>query len=352
MDVSTRQQIWKNMFGDVKEKSAELAGTYDMPLTPPTGKSPSKDKESIPKTAAAAIEEDMLTEEALLKLAFESGSAEPPDDNLDSPVKGEQPASLPQAPVLKPKVDVSGQEPPKKLETKEAQYYALPSQRRYPLDGYDQVKTAAAYFDEWYKHMPPPMRREYCSNLVKRASALSIPVSELAQRYGSDRRAPVSQLKIAFDARRSVLKDEEHVAVLDKLASATTMMDGEAMAACLTEFDRMSGLDEFWGGDIPDPYFSCFEKSAEDRKGLGPLEEDVPPGDSITVGNEVLPLRKLVEFSKYNQTMVSERYGEDFAKEFSKDPKGIFDSLPRDQKLVMMRMANSSDSPTFGATTS
>jgi hypothetical protein len=322
---------------DVKEKSAELAGTYDMPGSPPKDKVPLKDKPAIQKTAAAAIEEDMVSEEALLKRAFEAGSAEPPDDNENKPVKGEQPAALPQAPVLKPKVDVSGQEPPKKLETKVAQHYALPSQGRYPLDGYDQVKTAAAYFDEWYKEMPPQMRREYCSNLVKRASALSIPVSELAQRYGGGA-APVLQLKIAFDARRSVLKDDEHVEMLDKLASASNMMDPDSLAACLTEFDRMSGLDEFWGGDVPDPYFSAFDKTAEKQ------ESDTEPEGSLSVGNEFITKRDLVEFSKLQHKTVMQRFGDDFAKEFQADPVGIFNSLPRDQKLVVMRMANFNDS--------
>jgi len=360
MDVSTRQQMWKDMFGNVIEKGAELAGTYDMPSSRPVPKR-LKDKKTVtPKTAGVHPDVVIEDEMDILKAAFE-GSAEP-DDNEDEPVEGEQPKSLPQSDALKPKVDVSGQEPPTLLQKKEAQYYALPSQQRYPMDGYDQVKQASAYFDEWLHEMPPSMRREYAKNLVKRASALGIPVSKTAAHYGGAK-AGHTQIKVAFDARRTALHsamDPLHelaggnvdVEVLDKLASASNLMDAEALAACLTEFDRATGLDAHWGGDIPDPYYSAFAKHAEGIKGLGPLEDDVPADESIVVGNEYITKREMVEFSKHNQDFVKERYGEEFAEAFAKDPVGIFESLPRDQKLVMMRMANSSDSNTFGASTS
>ena len=108
----------------------------------------------------------------------------------------------------------------------------------------------------------------------------------------------------------------------------------------------MTGLDEYWGGDIPDPYYSAFCKSAEKQ------ESQTDPSDSIIIGNEYITERKLVEFSKLRQQMVKDRFGDDFAKEFTKDPVGIFKSLPRDQKLVIMRKVNTSDSPVEGASAS
>jgi hypothetical protein len=343
MDVSTRQQMWKDMFGNTIEKGAELANTYDMPGSAPTPSRVKDKKTVIQKTA----------EVDLIKQAFEEAA---PDDNEGEPVKGEQPPALPQAGVLKPKVDVSGQEPPVLVKKKEAQHYAVPSQGRFPLDGYDQVKKASAYFDEWHQDMSPVLKREFAANMVKRASALSIPTSDIARHYGGDK-ADRTQIKVAFDARRSVLHgamDPLHelvaenvdVEVLDKLASAANVMDAESLAVCLTEFDRMTGLDHHWGGDVPDPYYSAFSKTAEEQ------ESKTDPEDSIIVGNEYITTRKLVEFSKLRQTRVQERFGQDFATEFAKDPKGIFSSLPRDQKLVIMRMTTTSDSDTEGASAS
>lgn len=346
MEVSTRQQMWKNMFGDVIEKDAELAGTYDMPGSQPQNKREKDKKTTIQKTAAIgrALQAEFMrepTDDELLKAAFDVG----PEDNEEDPVAGEQPPALPQSGELKPKVDVSGQEPPQVVQKKEAQYYAVPSQRRYPMDGYDQVKMAAAYFDEHWKEMPPSMRREYAANLVKRAGALSVPTSDTAKEYGGDR-AGSTHIKVAFDARRMAITDEAQMEVLDKLASAAHMMDGDSLATCLAEFDRMACIDYLWGGDVPDPYRSVFTKTAEAQEG------ETAPDESIIIGNEYITARDLVEFSKLRQQMVKDRFGDEFAEEFTKDPRAIFDSLPRDQKLVIMRMANTSDSPVEGASAS
>lgn len=346
MDVSTRQQMWKDMFGNTIEKGAELAQTYDMPGSAPTPSRPKDKKTVIKKTAG--VSPDLIVEDEmdLIKQAFEEAA---PDDNEATPVKGEQPPALPQSGELKPKVDVSGKEPPVLIKKKEAQYYAVPSQGRFPLDGYDQVKKASAYFDEGHRDMHPAMRREFASNMVKRASALSIPTSDLARHYGGDK-ADHTQIKVAFDARRSVLhgamdplhelaSDNVDVEVLDKLASGANVMDAESLAACLAEFDQATGLDAYWGGDVPDPYYSVFSKTAEEQ------EAETDPDDSIVIGNEYITKRDLVTFSKMRQEMLRNRFGWDFAEEFTKDPSGIFDSLPRDQKLVIMRMANTSDRP-------
>lgn len=328
MDVSTRQQMWKNIFGDVINKEAELAGTYDMPNSMPQKSDPKDKKAVITKVASAEeVEDDML------KLAFDAGAAVPPDDNEGEPVKGKQPASAPQQGALKPRVDVSGQEPPKVLETKEAQHYAIPSQRRYPLDGYDQVKTASAYFDEWHMHMLPAMRWEYAQNLTKRASAIGIEVSELAQHYGGKRANP-TQIKIAFDARRTALTDELAQDMLDKLASVHHRLDDMELVCVLTEFDKMAGLDGHWGGDIPDPYFSVFTKAAN---------KEVLGDETLVEGNESIPARKLADFVRVHRDAVTAKFGEEISEEFAKDPMAIYASLPRDQKLIVLRMANSTD---------
>ena len=323
MDISTRQQIWKDMYGNIVEKAAELAGTYDMPLTQPDKKGK---KAAIVKTAVAESSED------LLKLAFA------PDDNEDEPVSSKQPEQLPQAAsptrTLKPHVDVSGQEPPSKTTKKQAQYYALPSTQRYPLDGYDQVVKAAAYFDEWRGHMPPAMRHEYCQNLVKRASALSIPVSTDVECYGSSAYGSRTQIKVALDARRSVVGGED-LTLLEKVAEKQPRLLPEDFAVLLGEFDKAAGIEHLYDTEIPDPYFSTFAK-------LAVTESGTSPAGAVVVGNEYITHRDLVRCSKQYQKLVENRFGEEFALEFAKDPLGIFNSLPRDEKLVLMRLANSS----------
>ncbi len=342
-DVVTRQQLWKDMFGGVTEKSAELANTYDMPAatSPSKVSDRGKEKATIPKTASAIKGEhaDMVvTDDDLLKRAFNLETNEEGEP-------GEQPPALPQAKPLKPHVDVSDDEAPKPTKEKKASFYACPSIGRYPLDGYDQVVKAASYFDEHGASMAPSMRREFCQNLVKRASALDIPVSSEAERYGAETYAPPEQLKIALDARRTLL-DEPDIAVLDKIAEAQPTMPPEMFATLLEEFDKRNLLDQHYG-DIPDPYFSTFNKVAEEEGDINKSD-----GDALVIGNEYLSREDLVDFSKKGYDHVWKRFGKDFADAFVKEPVTIFSSLPRDQKLVMMRMANTGKSPIYGATTS
>ncbi len=350
MNVTTRQQLWKDMGGNVVEKQAELAGTYDMPNSPPGTKRVDQGKEkAVIKTAAA----QGMTEDDFLKLAFSSEgsskSAPSLETNENEALTAENIKAQPQAKALKPTVDVSGREAPKPVLQKAASRYALPMLGKYPLDSYEQVKQASAYFDEWQVRMSPEMRREYCQNMVKRATELSIPVSALAERYGSSSYAPPHQIKIALDARRSVLASEEQRDMLDKIAEARPGMLPENFAVTLSEFDQMAGLSEFYGGDVPDPYFSTFAKVG--TAGVKQESEEDPEG-AILLGNEYLPKRKLILFSKTGKDVMSARFGEELADAFIKDPVSILKSLPRDQQLVVMRLASSVDAQFQSATKS
>lgn len=402
IDFRTRQQLWKTVAGNV-EKKAELANTWDMPASPPPSKKTSKETpKAVVKTAAVrafgpshmkamaagtGINPNHVTHQAarqqlgqynamgpglpgmvdpttpwavpgvgvakmgsaedeILKQEF---GAEAPDDNEAEPVQGENVTAHVQAQALQPKVDVSGKEPPTLLTEKKAQHYALPAFQRYPLDSYDQVEKAASYFYENEKLMPPEMKREYCQNLVKRASALDIPVGHKVEAYGSRSWASPSTVKVAQDARRSMLRDEAHVEMLDKIASVRLTAGPDMYAASLGAFDKYLGLDAYYGSDIPDPYLSTFDKRAS---ATPKSPEEADPDDSIVIGNEYLTTRKLVEFAGRSANVLRDRFGEDFVKEFQTDPKEIFDSMPRDQKLIIMRMANNSDSKLQGASTS
>ena len=362
VDIRERQQIWKDLGGNLTEKAAELANTYDMPSQSAASKTKvdGKDKAVIKTSSAPPTQEQV--EELILKEAFgnqmegptNTGPDGAPGDNENHTLK-EQPADVPQGKVLKPRVDISGKEPPKLVTQKTAERYALPALQRYPLDSYGEVEKAAAYFDQWHKRMDPEMRREFCQNMVKRASVLSIPVSDLAERYGSDHWAPAEQVKIALDARRSVLTDSMdplhgepvntgRLDILNKLAEQQRLMTPDDFAVTLGEFDKLAGLNHHYDGDVPDPYFSCFAKHSSHP-------QEASPDETIVIGNEVLPYRKLVELTSASPTVLKERFGDEFVKELGKDPKGIFDSMPRDQKLVLMRMASTMHNPRTGAST-
>jgi uncharacterized protein YejL (UPF0352 family) len=224
-------------------------------------------------------------------------------------------------------VDVSGKEPPKKMVEKKASRYALPSLQRYPLDSYAEVEKAASYFDEWRGHFSPAHRREYCLNLTKRASDLGIKVSAEIEKYGSVTYAPASEVEIAIDGRKALV-GEDGVTVLEKLSAARATIDPEIFAETLAQFDKMACIEANYDSDILDPYYSTFGKTAEDEL------------TSHVLGNDMVTNKQLKELAQTPCGAMTNTFGEDFTTEFRKDPVGIFNSMPLDQKKILSRMAN------------
>lgn len=217
-------------------------------------------------------------------------------------------------------------EPSKTTVSKTA--FALGS--KYPLDTYHNVKQAAAYFDEYGMRFSPEDRREYCHNLVKRASELSIPVSETIRNYGADTKASPEHLKVAMDARRTVITDPGALATLDKLdrhiLSTKTAEELSVAVEALAEFDKVASIDYLYDRDVPDPYASVYAEKVASW--------------SFVAGNDVLTEDGLKYVAKAKFLVLKNTYGEDFAVEFKKDPKSIFDSLPIDQKKMISRLAS------------
>jgi hypothetical protein len=306
-EIVTRQQFW----GTFKPKKAEAAGTNVMPHGAPTGKDKAM-KHTIPKIGSIASE----------------------PEGVEPAVKGEQAPQNPQTKQLNPRVNVESKEPPKAQEKKEASAYALPGLKRYPLDNYADVEKAASYFEDWGRRFEPRQRREYCANLVKRASVLGVPLNETIRKYGSASRAPAEEIAMAIDARKGVVTDQTYSAALTKLAEDWPAIPSELLVEVLSQFDKTAGIDHLYGQEIPDPYWSVYgEKVAQE--------------DTHVLGNEIVSDNQLKLLAKQpgtNRGLV-DLFGKDFAQEFKEDPVGIFKSLPMDQKKILARMANDILSP-------
>lgn len=305
-NVYTRQQYWGNYEG----KEAEV-GDIMPNASLPSDKPDKGAKSVIPKTSSADSSLDMNEEG----------------------VTGEQPEGLPQAQPINPRVSIEGKEPPKVLTEKQAQYFALPSLRRYPLDSYADVKLASSYFHDYRDVMLPAHRHEFCQNLVKRAEALAILVSDEIQKYGSARYAPHEEFEAALFSRRSLLLDDDHKNLLSKLAYKRPSLTPEDFAVTLGEFDKLAGIDHLYDHEVIDPYYTTFGKEAE---------ED----GSFVIGNDLVTHRQLKDFAKSGADGIEKLFGCDFLKEFRDDPIAIFKSLPVDQQKVVSRLANELD--TFG----
>lgn len=325
-------------------KTAETSGTPLMPIQEPSDLTakPSP-KTVVQKTAGIG--------HLVPGHAGEHGDYGPEEsEKYDGYTKGMMPYKLPQAGHLRPTVDVTGKEAAVKWTEKKVASFALPSQQKYPLDSYAQVKAASAYFDQYMRHMAVPTRHEYATHLVKRAAALDIAVSDDARKYGSEGFAPEHEIKAAFDARRAELEGQKEIlAVLDnvervarfrmwkeadeKTATSDEAQSPDFVVELLAEFDKAAGLDHCYDRSVPDPYYSIygFVKTAEDESAKW----------SDVIANEMVTSAELHRLAKVGAHGVKASFGADFQEEFLKDPVGTYKSLPRDQKKMLIRMANS-----------
>ena len=278
-------------------KHAEASGTSLMPIS-----------------AASKKRETHVVKSANSETVLWSGNQPDERKNIEK---------LPQATVMSPHVDVTGQEPPKVVH-KEAAFYALGD--RYPLDDYRQVKTASAYFDAYHQEMPHFDRHEFAVKLARRARALDIPLSKEASAYSHETYADDAQLNAGIACRESLLQGEEERAVLHKLAARRSLLDPEMYCAALDVFDKVAGLDQWYGAYVMDPVLSTFgEKVASDW--------------SEVIENNVVTEKGLHTVAQQRKSELAKLFGDDFAKEFSEDPVGIFKSMPITQKKMLATMA-------------
>lgn len=269
--------------------------------------------------AGAVIQPQPQTEKMVLKKT--GGHAVEPETNASTP--GEQPKKNPQAKVMHPHVDVTASDLPPVIHEKTAQIMALPG--RYPLDDYSQVKTASGYFDEWYKHFSPSERHDFAVNMVKRANALGIEVSDVARKYGSEKYASLAEVQYGIDSRKTVV-DDTFKAVLDKIAGLHLNLDPKTYAMLLEEFDKEAGITHLYDTDVPDPYFSTygFSKAAE---------------FSETIGNLTVTEMDLQYLAHKKLALVKSVFTETLAEEFRKDPIGTYKKSPIEQRKILGNMA-------------
>lgn len=234
-----------------------------------------------------------------------------------------------------PYFDISGWDPSMAIESERILPERTLLEGSYPIDGYDQVKTASAYFDSNWKDLPPRDRHKYCVKLAARMSELNMEVPAEIQRYGSTTYA--SDVDSYIESRKSYVFEESHDA-LNMLLEKRAQVSPNIFAEALEEFDRLNDLNWHWDGKIADPWYSTFgpslEKIAEsnwryDSTGCRCTEDD------------------LDNLARNGFPRLAKSFGQDFAKEFSKNPKTVFESLPAPNKLILARLASDRHSGTY-----
>lgn len=226
-----------------------------------------------------------------------------------------------------PYVDVAEWEPGFDSLQKTASVKETLLRGKYPVDSYEQVKTASAYFKEHETSFVPKDRRTYCVKLASRMNELGIKVPQEIQKYASAGYGDAVASYVNF--RKRYVSDDLHP-VLDTLLEKQAHVKPETFAIALEAFDRSQYLHQFWDGGLPDPYSSTFgstmSKIAEEEwrwseNGVHVSEDDL---QNIAINGRHL---------------VKKTFGDKFADEFCKSPKTFFEALPMPNKLVLGRLA-------------
>lgn len=292
-------------------KGAELTGTSIMPTSkvPETSKS-TKNPAGTIKTAAAVRGASDLVREA---------------------PAGAMPSSLPQH--MNPIVHATGKQPVHTKKEKKASYYAMPSEERYPIDTFEQVKQASVYFNEYHRMMEPEDRREYSANLLARASDLNVKMPDLIHQYGSTKYASDHGVSMALESRLQYLEPEDQQ-ILNKLASIRASMQPDEFANALSDFDHYAGLQNVYGSHIPDAFMSTFgilKTAASDS------DEDHNWSEMVA-GQFLVTSDALKSFALRHRKSLLKLFAEDMVDEFQKEPVAIFKSLPLEQKKIVAKM--------------
>ena len=203
----------------------------------------------------------------------------------------------------------------------------------YPLDNAGLALLADQYFEQNHGRFNLRERREYA---VKTAAALNrggLPVGSAIEAYSGDSYSGAVEgwMSVRLRSLRET-GDGEALALMTKLSVARESIDPDSFASLLEKADRATGLDRQYGRGIPDAYKTVFHqvKTAEDGIAAG-----LQSGASVSVEGSV---DRLVQ---NHPAKGRELLGEAALKGLRKNPKQVFDSLPKPEQILLLRLANS-----------
>lgn len=214
----------------------------------------------------------------------------------------------------------------------EPTHYALPQEKRYPLDVPDHVIKAAAYFDEWCLHFSPEQRREFAVNTAARADSFNLPVTGKVAAYAGEELGALFSEGIRQRMDRADEEGQQQYEMLKTAALEGVVAPGIA-ARVLGALDKEHGLVDAYDRPfvgIDDPYRACF--------GVKTAEAYVWSGGGVGIDEQGITM---LIAEKYHA--IARLFGDDVAKTLKEDPVPVFDSLPEPQKVALARLRDAAD---------
>lgn len=268
----------------------------------------------------------VLPEEAVKVAAYNIASAcEQFGMAVPEPLQKLASNEAPESPILDV-TDLNKKEP-----EKEACYHCIESEKKYPIDSFDELEKAAEFFENHYKSIHPEKRREYCLNLTKRAQELEVSVPKRIKKYASDDYVDNLELRQQLAARMEKTADKKQAQLYSTLFEKRASMPAGVFAHVLSEIDQQTKVAEYWDSVVPDPFDTVLTLKKEAgysyNSSQGYIDEEM--------------LKKLAP----NRELLKKAFGDDFADTFQKRPVEVFKSLPEPEKTTIMRLSSAVTSP-------
>lgn len=196
-------------------------------------------------------------------------------------------------------------------------------ERKFPIDSWDRVKQAENYMQQEGVRLRPDIRRACAVKLAAKAEVVGYPLDEKIKEAGATTFANPGHLQANLEIRKIAAGND---GFLDELFEKRASIGPEMYSECLRRYDIETGIDQWWGKDVPNPWESTFgmDKTAE------VVWED---------GVDRLTDAELMNLATNHLSGVQRIFTPCFANEFMKDPVGIFSSMPAPQKKVIARLA-------------
>lgn len=202
---------------------------------------------------------------------------------------------------------------------------------KYPLFDEHQVKTAAAYFQQYHRALAPAERNEFAKRIVARA--IEYDAVETLDRYPTMKKYASANVGPNFerevDQRLSILTEKKspalHLAEREYafLKEASQQWRPNQVAQGLEHLDQKYGLLQYWDKAIDDPYAATYGGNLEKNASV--------TFDDMEITDDLL---KRVPEEKFKST-----FGNAMWDAFVKDRVMIFDHLPKPEKEALLNMA-------------
>ncbi len=192
---------------------------------------------------------------------------------------------------------------------------------------YGHTKRAAREFNENWKRMSTEGRVKLAQALVPDCRKLGIELDPVAYDY-AEGVPDIGRMKIAMQTRYDLVEDPEPYKELEKTASEYLDRPEEFIEK-VWGLDVRTGISKFWGTKLHDPVLSLM-KTADARSNSE---------ESFTMGADYCTETDLKYLAEERYDLLRDKFGDDFAKQFTKNPITVFKSLPLNTKCILSRMS-------------